>query len=206
MGLICLCSGYMHLYIHKKKWKKRKIGSCVYVHSILPHWHVYWYPRVTLSSMFVGKGSYMSFPRHSLLCIHFVICFLEWDEWSSPMGSSSLSLPSLHSLLMWLHFMFDLIDHHSPSYVHCFVIILVIAFDSSSSFHPFILFLQWPIPSLILSLHHSYASHYQFDFRYCLIIIIIFTLGTLKSIAHEIFYICCILYMRDWVLILGIWA
>ena len=41
LGLICLCSGGAHLYICKKKMmneKKRKISTCVYVHSILHHW------------------------------------------------------------------------------------------------------------------------------------------------------------------------
>ena len=66
-------------------------------------------------------------------------------------------------------------------------------------FTPFVLFLHWPIPSLIFPLHHSYISHYQFDFLHCLIIDIIFTLGTLRSMAHKFFYTFCILYMRAWV-------
>ena len=203
---------------------------------------VYWYPRVTLSSMFVGESSYVSFSRYFFLCIHFDTSFVrEWDEWPSPRGFGLLSLPSLHSLLMWLHSMFDLswsslffiyslflyhphycfqfiffispsypclittyssslcllvrvrmwafrdmfffvftlshlllesemsdlllgalgycpfhyyihywydftprliwVDHHSSSYIHCFTIILTIAFDSSSSFHPLVLVL-----------------------------------------------------------------
>ena len=70
--------------------------------------HVYWYLRVILSSMFVVESSYVSFLRSSFLCIHFVIFLWEWDEWPSPRDSRSLSFPSLHSLLMWLHSMFDL--------------------------------------------------------------------------------------------------
>ena len=69
---------------------------------------VYWYPRVTLSSMFVVESPYVSFLRSSFLCIHFVISLWEWDEWPFPRSSRSLSFPSLHSLLMWLHSMFDL--------------------------------------------------------------------------------------------------
>ena len=53
------------------------------------------------------------------------------------------------------------------------------------------------------SLHHPYTSLYQFNLLHCLIIDIIFTLGTLRSTTHEIFYTCCILYMRVWVLIIG---
>ena len=37
LGFICLCLGYVHLYI-KKNERKRKITTCVYVHSILHHW------------------------------------------------------------------------------------------------------------------------------------------------------------------------
>ena len=70
--------------------------------------HVHWYPRVTLLSMFIGESSYVSFLRPFLSRIHFAISFLKWDEWSSLRSSRSLSLLSLHSLLMWLHFMFDL--------------------------------------------------------------------------------------------------
>ena len=42
------------------------------------------------------------------LYMHFVISIWEWDKWSSPRGSGWLSFLSLHSLLMWLHSMFDL--------------------------------------------------------------------------------------------------
>ena len=69
---------------------------------------VYWYLRVTLSSMFVVESPYVSFLRSSFLYIHFVISLWEWDEWLSPRGSRSLSFLSLHLLLMWLHSMIDL--------------------------------------------------------------------------------------------------
>ena len=69
---------------------------------------VYWYLRVILSRMFVVESSYESFLGSSFLCIHFVIFLWEWDEWPSPRDSRSLSFSSLHSLLMWLHSMFDL--------------------------------------------------------------------------------------------------
>ena len=69
---------------------------------------VYWYLMVILSNMFVVETLYVSFLRFSFLCIHFVIFLWEWDEWPSPRSSRSLSFPSLHSLLMWLHSMFDL--------------------------------------------------------------------------------------------------
>ena len=69
---------------------------------------VYRYLMVILSSMIVGESSYVSFLRPSILCIHFVIFPWEWDEWPSPRSFGLLSLPSLHSLLMWLNSMFDL--------------------------------------------------------------------------------------------------
>ena len=69
---------------------------------------VYWYSRVILSSVFVDGSSYVSFPRPCILCIHFVIFLWEWDEWLSLRDSKSLSFPSLHLLLMWLHSMFEL--------------------------------------------------------------------------------------------------
>ena len=60
-----------------------------------------------LSSMFVIGSSYVSSLRSHVICIALSsIC--ERDEWPSPKDSESLSFPSLYSLLMWLHFMFDL--------------------------------------------------------------------------------------------------
>ena len=164
--------------------------------------HVYWYMRVILSSMFVVESSYVSFLRSSFLCIHIVIFLWEWDEWPSPKGSRSLSFPSLHSLLMWLHSMFDL-SWSSLFFIyslfcyhphHCLWFILFASPPCS--------FLHWPIPSLIFPLHHSCISHYQFDLPHCLIIDIIFTLGTLRSMTRELFYACYSLYMRAWFFII----
>ena len=136
LGLICLCSGYVHLYICKKKMKndknlmnekkrKKKHMCMCMVFSIFER--VYWYSMVILSSIFVGESSYVSFLRSSLFCIHFVTSFVrEWDEWLSPKGSGSLSLPSLHSLLMWLHSMFDL------SWSSLFFRIFIVSLSSSS--------------------------------------------------------------------------
>ena len=103
LGFICLCSGYVYLYICIKKNKHMCV--CV-VFSIIEH--VYWYLRVILSSMFVVESSYVSFLRSYFLCTHFVIFLWEWDEWPFPRALESLSFLSLYSLLMWLHSMFDL--------------------------------------------------------------------------------------------------
>ena len=106
-----------------------------------------------------------------------------------------------HYIHCWCDFTPCLIwvDHQFSSYILCFVIIPIIACDSSRSLHPFVLFLHWPIPGLISLLHHSYISHYQSYLLHRLIINIIFTLCTLRSMAHELFYTCCILYIRAWV-------
>ena len=107
-----------------------------------------------------------------------------------------------HYIHYWcdFHSMFDL--SWSPLFIRIFIVLL-----SSLSLlviHPIhstslILFLHWLIPGLIFSLHHSCISHYQFDLLYHFIINTIFTLGSLRSMVHEIFYRCCILYMRAWV-------
>ena len=151
LGLICLCSRYVHLYICKKKKKKKKKkklkekiekkkkrkkkSTCVYVHSILHHW-----TYILISDghfiehvcrwEFICELSKINF---YFFCIHFITSFVRgWDEWHSSRGSRSLSFSSLHSLLMWLHSMFDLswssflficssFRHHPR---HCFWFIL----------------------------------------------------------------------------------
>ena len=87
----------------------------------------------------------------------------------------------------------------TPLRVLCFTNILVFAFDSSISFHVLSFSYSYPFLGLLPSLHHHYTSHYQFVFLHCLVIVIIFTLGTCKSMAHEIYYSRCISYMRAWV-------
>ena len=100
---------------------------------------------------------------------------------------------------MWLHSMFDL-SLSSLFFIY-----------SLFRYHP--CHWLWFIPfapslcsflTLIYSrfdiyLHHSCVSHYQFDLISHLIIDIILTLDTLRSMTHELFYTCCILYMRAWV-------
>ena len=61
--------------------------------------------------------------------------FWEWDEWPSLRSSGSLSFPSLRSLLMWLHFMFDFERIITRLCVLCFTIILVFVFYSSHLSH-----------------------------------------------------------------------
>ena len=110
----------------------------------------------------------------------FVISICERDEWPSPKDSESLSFPSLRSLLMWLHFMFDL--GRSPLFFtyslfrHRFYRCLwFISFPSR-----LILFLQRPISGLILRIIIAHITTSSFCFI-GLLIDIIFTLGILRS-------------------------
>ena len=97
-----------------------------------------------------------------IICITLSYLFCERDEWPSPKDSESLSFPSLHSLLMWLYFMFDL--SRSPLFFtyHCFAIIFIVACDSSHSLH--ILFSPYSDPSRVRyfasSLHISLPVHF----------------------------------------------
>ena len=84
--------------------------------------------------------------------------------------------------------------HHHPRF--CFWFILFIS--------PLIPYLQWPRFRVWYSLHiiiiHLVISSV---FLHCIITFTMFTVGIFRSMAHEIFYTCCILYMRAWVLIIG---
>ena len=102
-----------------------------------------------------------------------------------------------------LHVWFELIT--APFCITCFIIIFLFALDSSSSSH-LLLFFSLPhpfTPSLTLHVHRSYISRYQIIFLHHLIIDVTFMLGTFGSMAHELFYTYCILYMKAWVLIIG---
>ena len=92
----------------------------------------------------------------------FVISICERDEWLSPKDSESLSFPSLHSLLMWLHFMFDL-SRSSSFFIYSLFrchFYRRLCFTSFTS--RLILSLQQPISGSILTSHHHYTYHYQF--------------------------------------------
>ena len=179
--------------------RKRKISTCVYVHSNLHHWacilifdghfieYVCWWE-------FVCEFSEILF----FLCIHFVMYFE--SEMSAILLGVLGHCPFLHyihcrcdftSCWIWadhISSLYYLLHHHSH---FCFWFIIFVS--------PLVHTLQRPVLSLILPLHHHYTSHYQFDFHNCLIIIIIFTLGILGSMTHEILCTCCISHTRAWV-------
>ena len=121
--------------------------------------HTYWYPMVILSSMFVGESLYVSFPRSFFICIHFVTYFLwEWDEWPSHRALGHCLFHyyihcwcDLTSCLIW-------VDHHFFFlHIHCFAIILIIAFDSSPLLHPLffltLTYSKFDIPLCIILAH-----------------------------------------------------
>ena len=145
--------------------------------------------------MFVGESSYVSFLRDPLfLCIHFVVYF------ESEMSDLLLSAQVIvHSIIT---FIIDVTSLHvrferfiTPLCVLRFILLLI--------HHPHLTpcpFLTATlIPSLTLPMHHLYTSLYQIIFLHCLVIDIIFTLGIFRSMAHELFYTCCILYIKAWV-------
>ena len=110
-----------------------------------------------------------------------------------------------HYIHYWCDFTSCLIsvDHHFSSYIHCSAVIFIVACVSPHSLH--VLFSSYSNPSRVryslrIIITHIIISSFCFI---CLLIDIIFTLGILRSMAHEIHYICCILYMRAWVLIIG---
>ena len=154
----------------KKKKKNKHVCMCI-VFFIIER--VYWYLMVILLSMFFGESSYVSFRDHFCICIHFVTSFLwEWDERPFPRGFGSLPSPSLHSLLMWLHFMFDL--GWSSLFLRIFIVryhtrhcIWFISFASPSCFSLTLTYSRFDI-SLASFLHISLSvwfaslSHYWY--------------------------------------------
>ena len=74
---------------------------------------IYWYSRVTWSSMFVDGGSYVSFPGSLRLCIHFVACFV--SEMSDFLLGALGYCLFHHYVRNWCDFTPCLIwvDHHS---------------------------------------------------------------------------------------------
>ena len=183
-----------------KMKRKEKISTCVYVHSILDHWvcvsisegHFYRVCLLLRVRMWVLWDS---------MLFVFALSYLFESEMSDLFLRTSSHCPFHHYIHYWCDFTSCLIwvDHHLSSYIHCFAVIFVIAYDSSIRFTLLVLFLHWPIPNLTFPFHRSCISHYQFDLPHCLIIDIIFALGILRSMAHRIYYTCCISYMRAWV-------
>ena len=116
--------------------------------------------------------------------------------------------PFHHYIHYWCDFTPCLtwVDHHFSSYIHCFVIILVVACDSSYSLHP---------------LFFSYTNPFQVLYFSCIILAYLITVW-FSSLSHYWYYIHIghpqvhgsqvFLYMLHFIhegmsfLSLGIWA
>ena len=156
-----------------------------------------------LSSMFVIRSSYVSSLRSHVICIALLYPFVR--EMSDLLLRTPSHCPFHHHIHYWRDYTSCLIwvDHHLSSHIHCFVVIVIVACDSSHSLH--ILFFPYSDPSRfrcslrIIITHVTISSFCSI----CLLIDIIFTLGILRSMARGVHYTCCISYMRAWVLIIG---
>ena len=157
---------------------------------------VYWCLWVTSLSMFIDGSSHVSFPRPFIICIH--VSYILRVRWVTSLLGALCRCPFHH----YIHWLCDFTscwiraDHHLSScsllhyicswFIHCV--------------SPLDIFLQWPIFRFVTlfasSLHISLSVWF---FLFCLVIVIIFTLGTLGSMTHGIFCTCCISYMRAWV-------
>ena len=144
LGFICLCSGYVYLYICKKNKKKtlekkidrKKKHMCVYA----------WYsPSLSMYIDIWGSfyqvsllmGVRMWAFRDPLFFVFILSYFFE-SEMSDLLLGTLGHCPFHHYAHYWCDFTPCLtwVDHHFSSYIHCFAIILVIACDSAHSLHP----------------------------------------------------------------------
>ena len=84
-------------------------------------------------------------------------------------------------------------------------IIIVLVFASDSSFSLHLLFFSYHDPSRVWYSLHITITHLIISLIcfICLLVDTMFTLGTIRSMAHGIYCTCCISYMRAWVLIIG---
>ena len=125
--------------------KKRKISTCVYVHSILNHWmcilisegHFYWVCLLLRVPMWALWDP---------MLFVFALSYLFESKMSDLFLGTPGHCPFHHYFHYWCDFTSCLIwvDHHLSSYIHCFAVIFVIACDS---FHP----LHSPCSFLILT-------------------------------------------------------
>ena len=135
-----------------------------------------------------------------------LLCHIYFVKEMSDLLLRTLSYcPFHHYIRYWCDFTSCLIwvDHHLSSYIHCLAVIFIVACVSPHPLH--VLFSLYSNPSRVryslrIIITHIIISSFCFI---CLLIDIIFTLGILRSMAHDIFYTCCSLYTRAWVLIIG---
>ena len=108
---------------------------------------VYWYLRVILLNMFVVKSLYVSFPRSSFLCIHFVIFLWEWD------GDLLLRTPGHCHFHHYIHYWCDFHSMFDLSWSPIFFVY------SLFCYHP--CHCLWFIPFALPPLLFSYTNLFQ---------------------------------------------
>ena len=135
---------------------------------------VFWCSRVTLLSMFVDGSSYVSVPRPSILCIHFIVYFE--NEMSDLLLGVLGHCPFHHYVCCWCDFTPCLIwvNHYSSS---CYLL-----HHHSHFCFWFIIF----VSPLVL----SYVDTFRFWYPLCIIIthliinLIFFIASLLLSYSH----------------------
>ena len=161
--------------------------------------YVYW----CLGVIFIEYVRYWEFvcELSEIPWLFVLLCHIYFVREMSNLLLRSLSHCHFHNYIhYWCDFTSCLIsvDHHISSYIHCSAVIFIVACVSSHSLH--VLFSPYSNPSqvrysLCIIITHIIISSFCFI---CLLIDIIFTLGILRSMAHEIHYTCYISFMRAW--------
>ena len=134
---------------------KRKINTCVYVHSILHHWACI----LMFEGRFIESICWWELVCELFETLHYLYsCFIYFESEMSDLSLRSfvsLSFPSLHLSMMWLHFMLDL----SGSSL-LFVFFASPSFSLSFFIHP-LHFTHCPFLT---------ATHFQVCYSLCIII------------------------------------
>ena len=168
--------------------RKGKISTCVYVHSILHHWACI----LIFEGYFIEYVCWWEFVCELSEILFFFVftlsCILR--EMSDLLLGALGHCPFHHYIHCWCDFTSCWIwaNHHSSLCFFASPSLLFFSFDSSSSSHPLSFSYSNPFPGLTLSLHHHCTPHYQFDFLHCVVVVIIFTLGIFRSMAHDFLY------------------
>ena len=194
-SFVCVQSMYI-LYICKKK---KKAHVCI----IFYHWVcISVFENRFVGCLLIGVRMWASRDLSFFVFILLYVLRARWVAFSEELWVI------VHSIIV---FVIDVISFHiwferiiTRSRILCFIIILV-----SLLFHHF-----HSTPYSVLTVtsffgfgtlfaSSLYVSSSVWFFLHCIIVVTMFTVGIFRFMAHEVFYTCCILYMRAWVLIIG---
>ena len=162
----------------------------MYVHSVLDHWVcILMFGGSFSSSMFVIGSSYVSSSRSHVICVASSYLFVR--EMSDLLLRTPSHCPFHHYIHYWCDFASCLIwvDHHLSSHIHCFVVVFIVACDSSHSLH--VLFSPYNDPSRVRCSLRIIITHITISSFYfiCLLIDIIF------GVHLFMFRVCVFVYM-----------